>query len=323
MDGYTARLDGKLGMALLQTSLRQLPTPPRVLEAVPRSVEEERERMQLSLDRLAMQVAFLSLHSQCKHHHHQCTLSAGVHADVTADSQQTTWQLTVVTYATAPQKKSSGRSRKKRDRALHAFAKAAKVSGDAALVKGAFADAVGHYTTGLEAGCVVLSNAKLGVFYSNRSAAFAGLGRFDLACDDADVCLTLRPDWPNGWMRKGVALRGMSDDIALRAGSDAPEVAYLRRHAEESFEKVGELERLSAEKPDKGLLGMLGTWVDSWSQQATVVEAMPASKAPREHRPPHLARQHTATSSENDSEKLKRDQEEDKIDARSDLAFAS
>ena len=47
-------------MALLQTSLRQLPTPPRVLEAVPRSVEEERERMQLSLDRLAMQVACLS-----------------------------------------------------------------------------------------------------------------------------------------------------------------------------------------------------------------------------------------------------------------------
>ena len=223
----------------------------------------------------------------------------------------------------SPQKQSSGRSRKKRDRALHAFAKAAKVSGDAALVKGAFADAVGHYTTGLEAGCVVLSNAKLGVFYSNRSAAFAGLGRFDLACDDADVCLTLRPDWPNGWMRKGIALRGMSDDIALRAGSDAPEVAYLRRHAEESFEKVGELERLSAERPDKGLLGMLGTWVDSWSQQATVVEAMPASKAPREHRSPHMARQHTATSSENDSEKLKHDQEEDKIDARFDLAFAS
>ena len=53
-----SRLDG---MALLQTSLRQLPTPPRVLEAVPRAVEEEREKMQMSLDRLAMQVACLSL----------------------------------------------------------------------------------------------------------------------------------------------------------------------------------------------------------------------------------------------------------------------
>ena len=48
-------------MALLQTSLRQLPTPPRVLEAVPQAVEEEREKMQMSLDRLAMQVACLSL----------------------------------------------------------------------------------------------------------------------------------------------------------------------------------------------------------------------------------------------------------------------
>ena len=49
--------------------------------------------------------------------------------------------------------------------------------------------------TGLEAGCEVLSNPKLGVFYSNRSAAYAGQGLFDLAIDDADICTALRPDW--------------------------------------------------------------------------------------------------------------------------------
>lgn len=47
------------------------------------------------------------------------------------------------------------------------------------------------------------------VLYSNRSAAFASLGRYDEALADAEQVTTLKPDWPKGYSRKGAALHGL------------------------------------------------------------------------------------------------------------------
>jgi hypothetical protein len=44
---------------LLQKAVYQLPLPSRVLGAVPREVEREREAMQLYIDRQAMEVEIL------------------------------------------------------------------------------------------------------------------------------------------------------------------------------------------------------------------------------------------------------------------------
>ena len=43
--------------------------------------------------------------------------------------------------------------------------------------------------TGIQAGSEILSNAKLAVLYSNRSAAYVGQGQLDLACHDADTAV--------------------------------------------------------------------------------------------------------------------------------------
>lgn len=43
----------------------------------------------------------------------------------------------------------------------------------------------------------------LAVLYSNRSAAFGSLQRWDEAADDAEQCIALMPNWskviPRGW----------------------------------------------------------------------------------------------------------------------------
>ena len=51
------------------------------------------------------------------------------------------------------------------------------------------------FRTGIEAGSDILSNAKLAVLYSNRSAAYVGQGQLDLACHDADTAVSLRSEW--------------------------------------------------------------------------------------------------------------------------------
>ena len=44
---------------------------------------------------------------------------------------------------------------------------------------------------------------------SNRSSAYAHLGQWNLALDDADACVELRPSWPRGHACRGAALEGM------------------------------------------------------------------------------------------------------------------
>lgn len=47
------------------------------------------------------------------------------------------------------------------------------------------------------------------VLLSNRSAALAGLGRFDDALADAERCIRAAPKWGKGYGRKGAALTGL------------------------------------------------------------------------------------------------------------------
>ena len=47
------------------------------------------------------------------------------------------------------------------------------------------------------------------VFYSNRSAAYAGLGDYENALADAERTVAYKPDWSKGYSRKGAALYGL------------------------------------------------------------------------------------------------------------------
>ena len=50
---------------------------------------------------------------------------------------------------------------------------------------------------------------ELHVHYSNRSAAYIKLGKFDLALEDGERAILVRPDWAKGYFRKGCALQAL------------------------------------------------------------------------------------------------------------------
>lgn len=99
-------------------------------------------------------------------------------------------------------------------------AEALKTQGNAAFERGDWALALTHYS---EAIAIDGSNH---VLYSNRAAALIEIGTresLQRALADAVRCLTLRPDFGKGYLRKGRALLslGRADDAleAFRAGS--------------------------------------------------------------------------------------------------------
>eukprot|EP00931_Biecheleriopsis_adriatica_P050335 TRINITY_DN29135_c0_g1_i1.p1 TRINITY_DN29135_c0_g1~~TRINITY_DN29135_c0_g1_i1.p1 ORF type:complete len:453 (+),score=105.79 TRINITY_DN29135_c0_g1_i1:123-1481(+) len=87
-----------------------------------------------------------------------------------------------------------------------------KVKGDQCFRSQDFDAAVDFYSKALEA------TPKSEKLLSNRSAAFAALGKFQAALDDALLCEELAPHWPKALFRQGLALRGLKRfDMAISA----------------------------------------------------------------------------------------------------------
>jgi stress-induced-phosphoprotein 1 len=88
----------------------------------------------------------------------------------------------------------------------------AKAKGNAAFSSGDFASAVRHFTD-----AIALSPTNH-VLYSNRSAAYASLQKYDEALEDAEKTVELKPDWAKGYSRLGAALIGLKEyDGAISA----------------------------------------------------------------------------------------------------------
>jgi stress-induced-phosphoprotein 1 len=75
-----------------------------------------------------------------------------------------------------------------------------KALGNAALQAEKFDEAVDFYTRAIE---IDPSNH---ILYSNRSAAFAKVGKYTNSLEDAERTVELKSDWPKGYSRKGAAL---------------------------------------------------------------------------------------------------------------------
>ena len=95
-----------------------------------------------------------------------------------------------------------------------------KQKGNECIRQKRYNEAVEYYTLALE------SNPASHTVYSNRSLAFNKLGRFDAALNDANKCVEISPNFARGYLRKCVALIGLSSYEEAKA---AAEIGYKLR----------------------------------------------------------------------------------------------
>jgi len=79
-------------------------------------------------------------------------------------------------------------------------AEEAKSKGNAAFSKGQYEEAIKWFTEGIKL------DAKNHVLYSNRSASYASLKKYEEALKDAEKTIDINPEWPKGYSRKATAL---------------------------------------------------------------------------------------------------------------------
>eukprot|EP00727_Mastigamoeba_balamuthi_P000026 m51a1_g1002 hypothetical protein (259) ;mRNA; r:579610-581248 len=90
-----------------------------------------------------------------------------------------------------------------------------KERGNQAFSAGRFEEAIKQYSEAIK------QDSKNHVYYSNRSAAYAGLKRWANALEDAEMCTKLNRSWGKGYYRKAVALLELNrTEDALRTLRD-------------------------------------------------------------------------------------------------------
>ena len=75
-----------------------------------------------------------------------------------------------------------------------------KGKGNTEFSAGNYQQAIEYFTKAIE------NDQNDHVFFSNRSACYANLDQFEPALEDAEKCISLKPDWSKGYSRKGLAL---------------------------------------------------------------------------------------------------------------------
>jgi len=78
-------------------------------------------------------------------------------------------------------------------------AQAAKAKGNTEFQAKNFKEAIKHFSEAIS------FDSSDHVFYSNRSACYASLEEYEKALEDGTKCVSIKPDWPKGYTRKGLA----------------------------------------------------------------------------------------------------------------------
>jgi len=81
------------------------------------------------------------------------------------------------------------------------MAEAEKALGNEQFKQGNYEQAIVHFSKAIDLGATH-------VLYSNRSACYCGLRKYQEALSDADKCIEMSPSWGKGYGRKGAALHG-------------------------------------------------------------------------------------------------------------------
>jgi stress-induced-phosphoprotein 1 len=74
-----------------------------------------------------------------------------------------------------------------------------KEQGNEAFKQKDYNAAISFYTQALE------SNPSDHTILGNRAAAYHNLGKYTEAENDADTCISVKPDWSKGYQRKAMA----------------------------------------------------------------------------------------------------------------------
>ena len=79
-----------------------------------------------------------------------------------------------------------------------------KEQGNAQFKAKMFEKAIEFYTQ------AIAENPGDHTIYGNRSASYNNLKQYDMALQDGEKCIQLKPDWAKGHQRKAMALHGMN-----------------------------------------------------------------------------------------------------------------
>jgi len=125
------------------------------------------------------------------------------------------------------------------------MADAEKATGNEFFKAGNYEQAIVHFTN-------AINIEPTHVLYSNRSACYCGLKKYDDALTDAEACIAKNASWGKGYGRKGAALHGMGQyESAIKAYEEGlkiePGLAMLTNGLADAR---GELERSSGAGAD-------------------------------------------------------------------------
>ncbi|CAH3139968.1 unnamed protein product [Pocillopora meandrina] len=101
-------------------------------------------------------------------------------------------------------------------------------------VKGNEMANVGNYQAAVDLFTQAINlDAKDFRFFGNRSYCYDRMGQYEKALQDADVAISLAPDWPKGYFRRGRALAGLK--LYSDAESSFAQVLKLDKHCEDAM----------------------------------------------------------------------------------------
>lgn len=126
-----------------------------------------------------------------------------------------------------------------------------KKQGNEAFAKKDYQAAVDFFSQAIEA------DPENHVLYSNRSASYASLQKYDLAYDDAVRTTEIKSDWGKGWSRKGAAAHGLGFlDEAKESYEQALKAEPTNVQAKNGLAAVEDTIQRKAGSEDAGLGGM-------------------------------------------------------------------
>lgn len=123
-----------------------------------------------------------------------------------------------------------------------------KQQGNAAFASKDYQKAVEFFTKGIE-----VSEQPNHVLYSNRSACFASLKKFEDALKDANECVSINPSWSKGYNRVGAAQFGLGElEGAEKSYKKALELDSNNKAAKDGLSQVHQTQESRQQMPDLG-----------------------------------------------------------------------